>query len=159
LDIKPENIFLTETGLKIGDFGVAIHMSQDTRVDVEGDKVYMAPELLNGQPCFASDIFSLGLLLLEISMDIELPTEGEAWQQLRRGDLTQINFKDRSIALIEFIHRMLRSNPEVRPSANDLLQHELIISIIQRRQLNVPSQLNITTWIPSVSEPPFSYER
>ena len=153
MDIKPANIFLTDTGLKIGDFGVAIHMSQSTRVEVEGDKVYMAPELLNGHPCFASDIFSLGLLLLELSADIELPTEGEAWQQLRRGDLSHIDFRDRSAELLEVIHTMLRPKPEHRPSATDILAEYPFSAILQQRRSEPRMQPDIIMAIPNVSRP------
>lgn len=128
-------------------------MSQNTRADIEGDKVYMAPELLNGHPCFASDIFSLGLLLLELSADIDLPTEGEAWQQLRRGDLSHINFRDRSAALLEVIYMMLRPSPENRPSATDILVHSSSFRTGQRyHQSGIQLSLDVTMTIPNVSE-------
>lgn len=47
----------------------------------------MAPELLNGQPCFESDIFSLGLILLELATGIEIPVDGIEWRSLRQGIL------------------------------------------------------------------------
>jgi serine/threonine protein kinase len=50
LDVKPSNFFVRETGqLALGDFGQAIELSKINELrddDVEGDSVYMAPELL-----------------------------------------------------------------------------------------------------------------
>jgi len=50
LDIKPSNFFVDRNNtVKLGDFGKAIHVDAVQSVideDVEGDTVYMAPELL-----------------------------------------------------------------------------------------------------------------
>ena len=50
LDIKPSNFFVAKDHtVKLGDFGKAIHLNAVESVidsDVEGDTVYMAPELL-----------------------------------------------------------------------------------------------------------------
>lgn len=50
LDIKPSNFFVTSTGqLKLGDFGQAVELDTLSGIkddDMEGDSVYMAPELL-----------------------------------------------------------------------------------------------------------------
>lgn len=53
----------------------------------EGDKFYMAQELLNGQVGKHSDIFSLGVTLYEMVTNQvgELPGEGELWHHLREG--------------------------------------------------------------------------
>ena len=50
LDIKPSNFFVAkDRTVKLGDFGKAIHVDKvDSLIedDVEGDAIYMAPELL-----------------------------------------------------------------------------------------------------------------
>ena len=50
MDIKPSNFFVAkDRTVKLGDFGKAIHEDAVQSVidsDVEGDTVYMAPELL-----------------------------------------------------------------------------------------------------------------
>ena len=63
VDIKPENILVTRDWvLKVGDLGLAYDLTGSRRDGVEGDNRYMAPELLDGPPTCAADIFSLGMV-------------------------------------------------------------------------------------------------
>ena len=48
---------------------------------------YMADKLLKGRFSTAADIFSLGISLLELACDLELPSGGEGWHSLRNGEL------------------------------------------------------------------------
>ncbi|KAJ6440288.1 arginine permease [Purpureocillium lavendulum] len=92
LDMKPANILITfEGALKIGDFGLAqLTTSPTDEVDVEGDREYMAPEMLRGKAGKAADIFSLGLMTLEMATNCSLPENGPTWVALRSGDLSEV---------------------------------------------------------------------
>jgi serine/threonine protein kinase len=95
LDVKPSNFFVRECGsLALGDFGQAVEISKIQKLrddDVEGDSVFMAPELLQTiippakRITTKADIFSLGASLLEITLGINLPHNGVMWQKLRQA--------------------------------------------------------------------------
>nr|CDJ92377.1 Serine threonine protein kinase-related domain containing protein [Haemonchus contortus] len=74
LDVKPSNIYLSldKRSCKLGDFGLAINLKKvaaDWADD--GDKNYMAPELLNESPTTAADMFSLGITMLEVTTPLD----------------------------------------------------------------------------------------
>ena len=77
LDIKPTNFFVfKDRTVKLGDFGKALHLDSIDRLvdnDVEGDVIYMAPEIFEKQLTQKADIFSLGITLLEIASSMNMP--------------------------------------------------------------------------------------
>jgi serine/threonine protein kinase len=52
---------------------------------IEGDPKYMSPELMKNQLGRPADVFSLGIMLLEMCGDFDLPNNGYLWHQLRKG--------------------------------------------------------------------------
>ncbi|KAF2173368.1 hypothetical protein M409DRAFT_15653 [Zasmidium cellare ATCC 36951] len=91
LDLKPANIFIDWEGLlKIGDFGMASTWPAPAGIDGEGDREYIGPEVLSGRFDKPADIFSLGMIMLEIAGNIVLPDNGTSWQRLRAGDLSDL---------------------------------------------------------------------
>jgi len=69
-DIKPSNILVNSQGeIKICDFGVSGQLIDSMAYTFVGTRSYMAPERLQGsQYSVASDLWSLGLSLVEISL-------------------------------------------------------------------------------------------
>ena len=71
-DLKPGNVMLTRSGVKVLDFGLATAGPSDATVTasnaIVGTPAYMAPEQREGRPCDArTDIYALGLTLLEMA--------------------------------------------------------------------------------------------
>ena len=76
--------------LKISDFGMATTWPAPPGIDGEGDREYIGPEILMGHFDKPSDIFALGLIMLEIAGNVMLPDNGTSWQRLRSGDMSDV---------------------------------------------------------------------
>jgi len=137
LDVKPSNFFVRECGsLALGDFGQAVEISKIPKLrddDVEGDSVFMAPELLQTiippvkRITTKADIFSLGASLLEITLGINLPQNGVMWQKLRQAGEGQIEFspnsKRQNGEVEQLITLLMEPDPNNRPSSDEILLH------------------------------------
>lgn len=131
LDLKPANVLITDSGrLKLGDFGLLLELEPTSeepatgkaKDDVqEGDPRYMAPELLRGEYGPAADVFSLGVSILELACNIEVPNGGEGWQQLRQGHLPSKFTNGLSVELQSVLRMMLAPEPSERPTVSELL--------------------------------------
>ncbi|KAJ7497443.1 hypothetical protein FB451DRAFT_1120964 [Mycena latifolia] len=139
LDLKPSNIFVTGEGrFKIGDFGMASmwprptasspHQQLETEsvgFEREGDKVYLAPEVLQGRYGKAADVFSFGMTMLETASNIVVPDQGEEWLRLRREDYSQIQLDDMP-ELFELIQQMMRTDPALRVRVEGICGHPVV---------------------------------
>ena len=74
-DIKPQNIFVNESGtFKLGDFGIARRMQRTTGASRKGTEDYMAPEVyLRRHYGTTVDIYSLGLVMYKYTNCGRLP--------------------------------------------------------------------------------------
>jgi serine/threonine-protein kinase len=67
-DIKPGNIMLARTGVKVVDFGIAAAVGEldDHGDELLGTPAYVAPERFAGRPAApATDVYALGILLYQ----------------------------------------------------------------------------------------------
>ncbi|KAH7888468.1 hypothetical protein F5I97DRAFT_1803764 [Phlebopus sp. FC_14] len=137
LDLKPANIFLTREGrFKIGDFGMASLWPRASGgsplgfavggFEREGDKVYLAREVLQGTYGKAADIFSFGMTMLEAASNIVVPDQGDGWHRLRQEDFSQVDLSD-SPELLDLIKSMMRTNPAKRIDVQGIYTHPVIV--------------------------------
>jgi serine/threonine protein kinase len=128
LDISPSNLLVTQDGfLKVIDFGIARARGQNARNDVLPGKLsYMSPEQAARKAVdHRSDIFSLGIVLYEITVGKRLfrgPAQ-EVVERLSDATVEPPTFARRNFppALESIVMRTLERHPEDRyQSAYDL---------------------------------------
>ena len=89
-DIKPSNYLIKENGqLLLSDFCLTIKenvIKNYNSEDFEGDSMFISPELFYKDKetiTKKTDIYSLGLSILQILSNIDLPNNGPTWQIIR----------------------------------------------------------------------------
>uniref|UniRef100_A0A3Q2TVK6 Interleukin-1 receptor-associated kinase 4 n=1 Tax=Fundulus heteroclitus TaxID=8078 RepID=A0A3Q2TVK6_FUNHE len=107
-DVKSANILLDEKFVaKISDFGLtrasAKHTSTTMMTDrVVGTRAYMAPEALRGQITPKSDVFSFGVVLLEILSGLP-PADENKEPQFLMDIRDDIDDEDEDLTLEQFV--------------------------------------------------------
>eukprot|EP01088_Endostelium_zonatum_P007114 TRINITY_DN19287_c0_g1_i1.p1 TRINITY_DN19287_c0_g1~~TRINITY_DN19287_c0_g1_i1.p1 ORF type:complete len:553 (-),score=157.26 TRINITY_DN19287_c0_g1_i1:133-1791(-) len=132
-DIKSDNLLIGTKGqVKIADFGYAAQLSQQKqkRNTVVGTPYWMAPELIRGQDYDAKvDIWSLGIVVYEMAEGdppyMENPPLRSLFLISTKGipDLRDAKW---SKEMKDFVKQCLRSEPDKRPNATQLLQHSFL---------------------------------
>lgn len=136
-DVKPSNVMLRARGrgtasssghqAVLADFGVA-HLVDSTRLTTPGDVIgtaaYLAPEQVRGHaPVPASDVYSLGLLLIEAVTGHHPFADAPAASMLlarltRQPDVPAgLGYAWRSLLTAMTVH-----DPAARPSASEVLE-------------------------------------
>ena len=117
---NPNNQFFATSRLVLGaDFGmsVPIGVNEDGQ---EGDTLYMPKEILEDGSLKhpSADIFSLGLTLYELAAEptFNLPSEGEAWHEIRNGKMSTFP-KNRSPELVQMVRSMISPDAKTRITA------------------------------------------
>eukprot|EP00296_Roombia_truncata_P000183 JP435848.1.p1 GENE.JP435848.1~~JP435848.1.p1 ORF type:complete len:357 (+),score=85.93 JP435848.1:132-1202(+) len=140
-DLKPSNLLVNDKGaVKISDFGVSGEANvQSTAGQARcatwvGTVTYMSPERITGKSySFDSDIWSLGLMLIEMATGIfpyVSPGENVVFWTLMDKIVNQpvpcLSSDEFSPELCDFVSQCLRKDPADRPTAAALLDHPFL---------------------------------
>jgi len=127
-DIKTHNVMRAETGrIVLMDFGTGRELDEDAPSDLAGTPLYLAPEVLQGQPAtIQSDIYGLGVLLYHLVTG-SYPVHARTLRGVRRAHERAERTTVRTIRhgvprkLARVIDRAIDPQPERRyPSADAL---------------------------------------
>ncbi len=124
-DVKPENIMLTEGGVKLIDWGVAWVIGAASESSTAGTPSYMAPEQLRGAALDGrADLYALGVVLYELLAG-EAPFRGDRFADVALRQLhapppdLRARRADAPPELARLIAALLEKDPAERPSLDE----------------------------------------
>jgi serine/threonine-protein kinase len=136
-DVKPGNVMLTPTGVKILDFGISAVTGEpddDETGATFGTPAYVAPERLDGKPAEpATDVYGLGVLLFEMVTG-QPPYPVDTWEELTQARAGGAAVLPASLppAFRELVARCLVDEPDRRPTAAEV--GETLATLAERQQ-------------------------
>ncbi len=131
-DLKSGNMFLMKSSMiKIGDFGISksLDNTMDKAKTLIGTPYYLSPEIIMNKPySYASDIWSLGVLLYELA-SLKMPFESKSMPMLTikiiKGEYTSL--PDTICKEIrDLVTSILVVDPKKRPTIDQLLKTSIL---------------------------------
>ena len=145
-DIKPENILLDQNyRIKLCDFGWSNYCSpNEKRKTFCGTREYISPEMIKKLPHdYHVDIWSIGVLLFECLAGYPPFTGANDSEVFRRINQLKIKWPiDFPPLAKNLVMKILKINPEERPSLDEILRHSwfnhtpLLRPILQNKLTN-----------------------
>ena len=145
-DLKPANIFLQKEKIKIADFGLVTERgkqqekdsnsqekekdstSQEQKTNGVGTRVYMAPEVEERNDYDSkADIFSLGIIFLELLLHVPFSTTGLLWQAMVWGGETRFNYSSFLLYLANWLKDKSANKSEWTEEARKMQQNARIM--------------------------------
>ncbi|CAM9211343.1 unnamed protein product, partial [Discosporangium mesarthrocarpum] len=137
-DIKAKNILVDDRGnVKLADFGCAMLLKDDNQageveMSMKGTPLYMAPEILLKRKCGRRvDVWSLGCAV------VEMATTRPPWSSAFQHPYDMIEHfnenpgppplpEDLPAGMLDFLGACFTWDPELRPTAQELLAHPYV---------------------------------
>ena len=113
--------------IKLGDFGLAVQLehSYSKRNSNCGTSMYMAPEVYEGGTCLKSDVWSLGISIIEMAENKHPFAKLTSLQVMKKvfdGEPPSLSSSEWSSDLVDFVSRCLVKDANARSSVDDLLK-------------------------------------
>ena len=150
-DLKPSNILFHDGIVKIADFGFCktLSSSYETTETMVGSPVYMAPEILKGQPYnLKADIYSLGVVLYEMLYGV-VPFEDYnipgLLNKIKEGNLVFHSFNKISPSTEHLIRGMLEQNQSKRMDWEEIFTFFVSDELYKEKELTIPLSSTTTT--------------
>jgi serine/threonine-protein kinase len=128
-DVKPANVMVTGSGVKLVDFGIsaAVGAFDDQDGRLLGTPAYLAPERIEGSPVRpATDVYALGLMMY-LALAGQMPWEASTVTQMvkahvyaKPAPLPAISGLPHAVARL--VSRCLAKRPADRPSAIEVAE-------------------------------------
>ncbi|EGC30773.1 hypothetical protein DICPUDRAFT_9913, partial [Dictyostelium purpureum] len=117
-DLKPGNVFL----VRIEDQHLSRSLEHCKHTSAVGTLTYSSPEQKKGLYNEKTDIYSLGIILFELYFPLTTRMEkARVLSDLRNGIFPK-SFAQKYPQVADLILQMMKSNPDERPSASDILK-------------------------------------
>ncbi len=155
-DIRPENILVSSMNysniediqVRVSDYGIfTFSLKHTIGKQIWGSPYYMAPEVIQGNPDYKSDVWSIGILLNSLLNGLP-QTHNENYKfLLKLATNPEIDFSVTKNPEAKFLlAKMLNKNPNLRPDIDEVLIDPYIINIDEsetERSDDEPSKLQI----------------
>ena len=137
-DIKPDNLFISENGvIKLGDFGLAVQLehSCSKRNTTCGTSMYMGPEVYGEGAELKSDVWALGMSVIEMA-ESKNPfarcTSAQVMNRVMNMPPPSLSSSGWSSDLVDFVKKCLVKDVKKRASVEALLKHPFVKDSIER---------------------------
>ena len=113
--------------MKTGDFGLAVQLehASSKRSSTCGTSLYMAPEVYEEEGCLKSDVWSLGISLVEMA-EGKNPYLGYSVAEVMKEVLWKpppsLSSSSWSSNFVDFVKQCLIKDVEKRPSVDELMR-------------------------------------
>ena len=119
--------------VKVGDFGLAVQLehSCSKRNTLCGTSSYMGPEMYDGGACLKSDVWSLGISIIEMAEGKNPMASCSSFQVMKRvceGEPPSLSSSGWSSDLVDFVSACLVKDVNERASVDELKKVSIVMT-------------------------------
>ena len=119
--------------IKLGDFGLAVQLehSCSKRNTLCGTSWYVAPEVYEEEACLKSDVWSLGISIIEMAESKNPFADFTSLQVMRKvcdGEPPSLTSSEWSGNMVDFVSTCLVKDVSERSSVDDLLKVSAVMT-------------------------------